>query len=537
MYKRQVLGHHATERIFAGHASTWVLNDYGRLHATGKGNWGALADEQNVATVTELQATSDVLKNVAVVSVARWEQGTYGNCGAAITETGRLFAWPSVGWACCGVTSNFEVFEITAFPGTPADVAVGGQASNCHLVAALEDGSVWSVGYNQYGQLGDDTTTHRNVDEPVRVKGLPNRTLTNTRFTRVAASYSGACASDDHDVYCWGINNEGQVGDGSTTSPRKTAQRVAGVPTTWRGPDGWYLAETRTNCDDTCQNDHGLVCTEEQLLRANARDANSSSKVLELIEQLGGLHGGSECTESQDNKVPGFNWEADACYYSKTDRALSTVSCSQAPGSNPDTRLCYCHAPFNSYVNPVSTPSIVQLECGYYHCCMLDDTGLTWCWGSNDNGELGISTTTDQSEPVKASSHANSATPWLDNVVEIALGNRGMCARTEDARMYCWGNNQYAQCGQGHQDNPVKAPERVAVVPLQYALTSIAVGESHACAATADDAVLCWGHNNYGQLGDGTTTNEYESFVFVESKNGTNPPTPAPSAVPTPSWP
>ena len=68
---------------------------------------------------------------------------------------------------------------------------------------------------------------------------------------------------------------------------------------------------------------------------------------------------------------------------------------------------------------------------------------------------------------------------------------------------------------------------------LSGTVEAIAAGADHTCGLITGGALECFGRNLFGQLGDGTTTNEYESSVFVESKNGTNLPSPLPTPLPT----
>ena len=90
-------------------------------------------------------------------------------------------------------------------------------------------------------------------------------------------------------------------------------------------------------------------------------------------------------------------------------------------------------------------------------------------------------------------------------VVEIAAGAQHSCARVETGRVHCWGRNNYGQLGDGTTTN------RLTPVQLQglTAVTQIAAGSRHSCVLRGTGRVFCWGSNGQGQLGSGTTVDEW----------------------------
>ena len=93
-------------------------------------------------------------------------------------------------------------------------------AADVHSLALKSDGTVWAWGYNNYGQLGDGTTTDRHT--PVSVSGL-------TGVTAIAGGYGHSLAlKSDGTVWAWGYNSYGQLGDGTTTD-RHTPVDVSGL--------------------------------------------------------------------------------------------------------------------------------------------------------------------------------------------------------------------------------------------------------------------------------------------------------------------
>ena len=139
---------------------------------------------------------------------------------------------------------------------------------------------------------------------------------------------------------------------------------------------------------------------------------------------------------------------------------------------------------------------MTRIAAGYEHTCVLRISAGVACWGANSTGQLGDGTTTDRSFPVDVSNLGS-------GVRAIAAGGFHGCALTVSGGVLCWGSNEYGQLGNGaNTDSSVP----VDVVGLASGVAAISVGWSSTCVVTTDGEVKCWGHNFYGWLGDGTTT-------------------------------
>jgi alpha-tubulin suppressor-like RCC1 family protein len=123
---------------------------------------------------------------------------------------------------------------------------------------------------------------------------------------------------------------------------------------------------------------------------------------------------------------------------------------------------------------------------GFATTCGLGTTGGAVCWGSNANGEFGTDT---------AQAGAFPPTPVATNLRFVALSSRhATCGITTTRDTYCWGSAFIAPTAS-------VTPTLITSIPF----VSIAAGVDHACGLTADGTAYCWGHNSSGQLGDGTT--------------------------------
>jgi alpha-tubulin suppressor-like RCC1 family protein len=168
---------------------------------------------------------------------------------------------------------------------------------------------------------------------------------------------------------------------------------------------------------------------------------------------------------------------------------------------------------------------------GGLHTCAVLDTGEVQCWGANDNGQIGNGTTATSTVPRKVSG--------ITTAIGVSAGATHTCALLHDGTVRCWGNNGSGQLGIGRTsppDPPVLSPVVVQfdhdadpatpTVPLD-GVTSIAAGGFHNCAIRSGGAVVCWGHDGSGQLGDGGGTTAEYLPVAVEHDHDGNVFTPA----------
>jgi alpha-tubulin suppressor-like RCC1 family protein len=161
-------------------------------------------------------------------------------------------------------------------------------------------------------------------------------------------------------------------------------------------------------------------------------------------------------------------------------------------------------------VTGLSAPA-TAVATGWIHTCALLQGGAVQCWGRNQAGELGDGTTTQRTTPVGVSGLAS-------GTAEIAAGPAFTCALTSGGAIKCWGANNKGQLGDGTTTDRL-AP--VDVVGLGIGVVRVTVGgilpssgptSGHSCAITTSGGVKCWGSNNVGQLGEGSVTDRLTPF-------------------------
>ena len=141
-----------------------------------------------------------------------------------------------------------------------------------------------------------------------------------------------------------------------------------------------------------------------------------------------------------------------------------------------------------------SAGSVVAAAAGETHTCLLTGDGAVWCWGANSYGQLGDGTRTSRRVPVPVIG-------LTSGIKAIAVGGHHTCALTAGGDVLCWGRNNYGQLGDG---TIYLRTQPVPVRNLAQA-SSLAAGYAHTCAGRDDGTAACWGSNTSGQLGDNTT--------------------------------
>jgi alpha-tubulin suppressor-like RCC1 family protein len=136
---------------------------------------------------------------------------------------------------------------------------------------------------------------------------------------------------------------------------------------------------------------------------------------------------------------------------------------------------------------------------GTNHTCALLKDNTVKCWGDNTYNQLGNGNDTPSVLPAPVVTSASPTTP-LGQVTALALRTNHTCAVQSSGSVYCWGDNDSGQLGNGNTD-----PATVAVKAANVQAVAVSVGDTHSCVLASGGTMQCWGSNFwYGELGDGT---------------------------------
>lgn len=310
--------------------------------------------------------------------------------------------------------------------------------------------------------------------------------------TQIAVGWVHTCVlMTSGGVKCWGYNASGQLGDGTNgtrTSPVDVIGLNSGVNALAAG--GYYTCALMTSGGVRCWGNNGYG----QLGNGTTTDSSTPVAVVGLNSGVTALAAGGRhiCALMTNGGVKcwGYNNDGQLGDGTTITRTLPVDVVGLSSG--------------------VST-----LSAGWVHTCALKDGGVK-CWGYNTDGELGDGTTTNSSHPV-AVVGLSSGVSTLDN------GGSYTCALMTNSSVKCWGYNGSGQLGDGTADTRLLP---VDVLGLSREVSAITAGGDHTCALVGTSAgsgsATCWGYNNYGQLGDGATTDSWTPVAVVGLSGGVN---------------
>ena len=238
----------------------------------------------------------------------------------------------------------------------------------------------------------------------------------------------------------------------------------------------------------------GLKCWGANSYSKLGTDGGPSSVPAQVV----GLESGVEAVASGGSHTCAVTKEGSAfCWGMQHQYVYHGISMGSVVG-------CGCHCDggggTSSYCStPVPvfglTSGVNGITAGDLHACANTSSGSVLCWGHNCEGSFGYGSQTFHSEP-------NPIIGLASGVVAISAGSHHTCALTSVGGVLCWGNAHGGLLGDGKTESALVP---VAVTGLESGVAAISAGDSHTCALTAAGRLLCWGENNEGQLGNGTT--------------------------------
>ena len=189
-------------------------------------------------------------------------------------------------------------------------------------------------------------------------------------------------------------------------------------------------------------------------------------------------------------------WRRAVFIFGLSVLALVAVACPVNPGNGGGTSTTSTSASTTTTTTPPVTPAArPSVAVGSAHSCALTVHYGVQCWGQNDRGQIGDGTTTDRVTPTRAQGLGA-------GVSAVAVGEKTTCALLQTGLVRCWGANDHGQIGDG---TTVDRSTPTLVQGLGGAAKAIAAAGTHTCALLTTGTVQCWGANGRGELGDGTT--------------------------------
>jgi alpha-tubulin suppressor-like RCC1 family protein len=382
--------------------------------------------------------------------------------------------------AVVALTTGLAVFgparQAAANGGPPAFSMSVGQNHVCTVSA----GVAYCWGDGMFGVLGDGSGMDRNVATAVDTSGP----LAGKTVVKIAAGAATTCALDSAGAsYCWGLNNDGQLGDGTTTNTLAPVAVSTGLAfasiTTMRSHSCALTAAGAAHCwGDNVSGGLG--------------DGTTVASLTPVATTMTGIAGG------------GFSQISAGSFYTCALSIAGTAYCwgDNGNGYLGDGTTTNSSTPVAVDVSgALAGKTLVKISSDWSHTCALDTDGVAYCWGENTSGELGDGTTTDRTSPVAVNITGVLAGKTL---VDIDAGFSHTCAIDSTGQAYCWGANGSGGLGNGTTvDSPVPVIVDTSVITTGSAFSSIGAGSLFSCGQKPNGRTYCWGENGTGQLGIG----------------------------------
>ena len=342
-----------------------------------------------------------------------------GNVTCGIREGNTLWCWGAGAYGALGTGQTGDETQpqqITKRTAGWTSVTHGGG----HGCATRNDGSLWCWGYNHEGELGIGITGNR--ARPTQVTSPAS-----TGWIAVTAGPDQTCAlRTNTTLWCWGYNGDGQLGIGNTSSQDLPRRVISPASTGWTAVTAGYSYTCASRSDTTLwcwgynlQGELGIGNTSNQDL---PRQVTAPAATGWARAAAGGNH---TCATRSDTTLWcwGNNLEGELGIGSTTDQF-------DLP---------------QQVTTPAST-GWTSATSGGFHTCATRIHAL-WCWGGNGSGQLGIGSTSGEGLPQRV------ATPTATGWSLVALGYEHSCATHTGKTLWCWGNNNQGQLGIGNTTN------------------------------------------------------------------------------------
>lgn len=407
-------------------------------------------------TATKMTLTSSTTSSSGTITYTTSQTITYWY----VKDIGRVKFVSTVtsGGTTTTTTTELKSYSLGSISNSPKIISLAG--ANSHSVALKNDGTVWTWGENDLGQLGDGTRDSRYTHIQVSV-------ITDTAIAAIAAGGSHTSVlKKDGTVWSWGYNYYGQLGSGTKSNWSLTAVQANGLTDVIAIASGQYVHMAALKSDGTVwtwgRNSNG------QLGDGTTTDRYSPVQVNGLTDVIA-IAAGRDHTSAVKNDGTVWTWGLN-------------FSGQLGDGTTTDRY---------SPVQVSGLSGVAAITCGAGFTLALKNDGTVWGWGY-DGGDG----TTNKTTPYQVSG--------LTNIISIAAKWNHAIALKSDGTVWTAGYNSSGQLGDGTTVDRTT----FAQVDGLTGITAIATGAEHSLALKNDGTVWAWGLNGAGQLGDGTIINK-----------------------------
>ena len=399
-----------------------------------------------------------------------------------VMSTGQVECWGMGSWGRLGNGDQLprdlptQVIGLPLPPGS-ANQVTAGVATSCAVTASPRRRLLGPVRRRRRQRAHDSPHGHSR-DEPARGQRVPGI----GGLGRLRPGHTGGLATD---LRCWGENDNGQLGNGTTNDATK-AVKVKGLS------NGVESVSNGASYNCAVVHNGGVQCWGYngygQLGNGTTTGSSTPVGVSGLpnnVEQVGTAFEHA-CALLTDGTVQ--------CWGSNNHGQLGNGSTSDSNTPVPVTGLT----------------AVAQIAVADSATCALTSAGSVQCWGANTFGELGNGSTSDSDVPVQVSG-------LTGGVTAIAAMGSTVCATLFTGQVDCWGDNSVGELGTGSVGSPAfsDTPVTVGGFTSNGSIGSSGGFGATSCALNTSQQPYCWGDNSVGELGDGTSGSATDSGTPV----------------------
>jgi alpha-tubulin suppressor-like RCC1 family protein len=463
----------------------WGRNDNGQMGA-GLNRANRLAPTQ-LGTDTNWVEISAGRSHTLIrkTTNAMWFVGACysSSINSQLRQVGSALDWKTMGagaYTDYGIKQNGTLWKWVNSNGGPSGLSQIGNQNNwnkignyigysteAHALFIKTNGTMWAVGKNHFGQLGNGSVTD--------IIDIPQQIGTDTDWKQVVAgSLYSLALKTDNSFWAWGRNQHAQFGNGHNKNKARTISNES----LWKN----VIASKGSF------NGHTMAIHQDGTLWSWGPNQDGQLGIgppayvhKALPQQVGSSNGWKQITA-------GFHFsigiKEDGTMWGWGRNGSGQIGLGGLWSTTTPTQI----GTDTTWVMAASSAS---------NTIAIKDDGTLWAFGFNQNGELGIGNTQERDTPVQV---GNDST-W----VYVAAGDQHSMAIKSDGSLWSWGNNTYGQLG---RSGPAIVPNRVGTDTW----LKVAGGGLHTLGIKSDSTLWSWGRNNYAQLGDGGTNNKNQPY-------------------------
>lgn len=426
------------------------------------------------------------------------------------------------GTSTCAISANDQDYcwgSIVASP-TPAEIPNGDIPDNATITQL-------SFGYSSICALAGNNIYCRSTTVGSQYTRVQRGAIpANATISQISVGYDHACAIADGLAYCWTLSNfstslygggyEGQLGD-DYYIPQTTAEQMDYWAQQYGG-NGMYPTPPKFQTLQAMLDYYNVSSIDQYF-----QQYGSSNALCGYYYDYSSDWGWGQQYNNPCNSFADWLTYYEQCQYGD---CYGTQYSNVAEWTYANIQRAATAPVAVSTSGVLAGKTVTKIAAGQYYTCAVAD-GQTYCWGKNTSGQLGIGVSASlgansfKFQPMQVS---NGAVPNGARYTDVSLGNYSStsCA-IADGQAYCWGYG-YPSLGNGSSSSTAPVAVSVSGVLANKAVTKVAVSggsSSMTICVIADNKPYCWGYNNYGQVGDGTTANK---TTPVAVNNGQMPP-------------